>query len=164
MGLVDSGQLFSNHSLFWQSVSLAGIKTGVIDCSAKLPSGGDLKTKLKLDKDKGFPVLFMVANGQTAKQLNRNNLKSSDKIIGVALEFARLKYTRFDQFNAIAQKTFQSRCFKKKGVPCLVLLGTSKKGKKTKKLLSDKSSLALSEAQRVVISLQRDCTYIHTHI
>jgi hypothetical protein len=74
---------------FVKSIGLGGIKTGVIDCGAKLPSGGTLKSKFKLDKDKGFPVLFAVANGLSPRQLKKNDLKTSDRIISFALDFTR---------------------------------------------------------------------------
>jgi hypothetical protein len=115
------------------------LKVGTVDCKLKLPSGKSLKSKYKLNSQKGIPTFFFVANGRAPKQLKVTDFTKKDKKDKAKLMLDTKIMAKFATKAAIpyvqeikTDVALKHNCLKHKNGSILLLLG--KHGGRSKKI------------------------------
>ena len=129
------------------------INVGTVDCKQKLPSGKSLKTKFKLNKQKGIPTFFFVGNGRSPKQLKIADFTKKDKKDKTKLMLESKILAKYVSKAAIpsvqeisTDVALKHNCLKHKEGSVLLLLG--RHGGRSKKLTKSQT--------RVVTMLMRE--------
>eukprot|EP00045_Choanoeca_perplexa_P006761 m.58542 g.58542 ORF g.58542 m.58542 type:complete len:395 (-) comp13770_c0_seq1:43-1227(-) len=85
-----------------------GIRAGVIDCSASLPSGKSTLKRFKLQDIKGSPTIMVVANGKKPIQIMPGYMKTSKLLASFAVA-----KTKLQRHYPTSNTQFQTLCARK---------------------------------------------------